>query len=123
MDDKELNQYVSLKKIAPYVEKEWKVPHNKRLELKQRNKSLLVGESSIGQRTGKKNLRGDGKKSTELLGAMESNKPQPEVPNKKQNGQSRRARRKLNQADLKLSRPRLIAYGKISSKSKSKKKH
>lgn len=35
LDDKELNQYVSLKKIAPYREKEWKVPGNMRYNKKQ----------------------------------------------------------------------------------------
>ncbi|OVA17669.1 KRR1 interacting protein 1 [Macleaya cordata] len=38
MDDKELNDYVPLKKIAPYVEKEYKVPDYKRYNQKMKNK-------------------------------------------------------------------------------------
>ncbi|KAI3871920.1 hypothetical protein MKX03_012953 [Papaver bracteatum] len=40
MDDKELNQYVPLKKIAPYTEVEWKVPKKLRNQLKIKNKLL-----------------------------------------------------------------------------------
>ncbi|KAH7840523.1 hypothetical protein Vadar_018037 [Vaccinium darrowii] len=114
LDDKELNQYVSLNKIAPYREKEWKVPGNMRYNQKQRNKQLLEGVSSEAK-NGKK-LR------------IEHKKPQEneEVQVQKSNGDvsnlSRKGRRKLRQAELKLSQARLRAYGKIPAKSNSKKK-
>ncbi|KAL0351459.1 UNVERIFIED_CONTAM: protein KRI1 [Sesamum calycinum] len=43
MDDKDLNQYVSLKKLAPYREKEWKVPRIKTIQLKQQSKKSHNG--------------------------------------------------------------------------------
>ncbi|CAI9755825.1 unnamed protein product [Fraxinus pennsylvanica] len=46
LDDKELNQYVSMKKLAPYREKEWKVPRIKTYQQKLRNRALLEGETS-----------------------------------------------------------------------------
>ncbi|KAJ4971617.1 hypothetical protein NE237_004716 [Protea cynaroides] len=54
MDDSELNQYVSLKKLAPYREREWKVHNIKRYEQKMKNKLLLQGENVNAQRAGKK---------------------------------------------------------------------
>ncbi|KAH6763146.1 hypothetical protein C2S52_020579 [Perilla frutescens var. hirtella] len=45
LDDKELNQYVSLKKLAPYREKEWKVPRIKTIQLKK-SKQYLMGNTS-----------------------------------------------------------------------------
>ncbi|KAE9448540.1 hypothetical protein C3L33_19555, partial [Rhododendron williamsianum] len=88
LDDKELNQYVSLKKIAPYREKEWKVLRGKRQH--------LHGISN-GQKTDKK-LRLEHKKPKENEEAHVE--------------KSRKARRKLRQAELKLPPHRIKAYGK-----------
>ncbi|KAK6114859.1 hypothetical protein DH2020_007128 [Rehmannia glutinosa] len=105
MDDKELNQYVSLKKIAPYREKEWKVPRIKTVQLKQRNKD--------GDR---KESRNDGKAKTEVVNVEKERSQLAESDG----DVSRRIKRRRRQAELKLSRSRLMAYGKIPTKSKSK---
>ncbi|XP_058190071.1 uncharacterized protein LOC131307535 [Rhododendron vialii] len=107
LDDKELNQYVSLKKIAPYREKEWKVLRNKRPH--------LHGISN-GQKTDKK-LRLEHKKP------KENEEAHVEKSNGDMSNLSRKSRRKLRQAELKLPPHRIWAYGKNPSTSKSKKKH
>lgn len=119
MDDKELNQYVSLKKLAPYREQEWKVPRHKRYEQKQRNKLLLQGEALTDQKTGKKNEKVDNKKS--IRNAKENEKMQAEESNGGESNLSRHSRRRHRQAEVKLTQSRLMAYGKIPSKSKKKK--
>ncbi|GLT25160.1 hypothetical protein SLA2020_003070 [Shorea laevis] len=43
MDDKELNQYVSLKKLAPYRDKEWKLPNGKSSSEKGDEKAQFEG--------------------------------------------------------------------------------
>lgn len=42
-DDKELNQYVSLKKLAPYRTEEWKPPKHHRFSQKKRKRLALLG--------------------------------------------------------------------------------
>lgn len=115
LDDKELNQYVSIKKLAPYREKEWKVDRSKVLSQKQRNKLLLKGEKLDDQN------RKDEKKRRK----SEENKPDDDDVdiNGDTSNLSRNKRRKLREAEYKLSNSRLMAYGKIPSSSKSKKKH
>lgn len=115
LDDKELNQYVSLKKIAPYREKEWKVPGNMRYNQKQRNKQRLEGVLSEAK-NGKK-LRIEHKKP------KENEEGQVQKSNGDVSNLSRKGRRKLRLAELKPSHARLVAYGKIPAKSNSKKKH
>ncbi|XP_057504913.1 protein kri1 [Actinidia eriantha] len=119
LDDKELNQYVSIKKLAPYREKEWKVSRNMRYNQKQRNKELLQERSNGG----KKSSKIDYKKSTKAGVSSENVKAQLEKSNGDISNPSRRSRRRHRLAELKLSQSRLMAYGKIPSKSKSKKKH
>ncbi|XP_047340466.1 protein KRI1 homolog [Impatiens glandulifera] len=116
LDDNELNQYVSLKKLAPYVEKEWKVPREKRYQQKQRNRMLLLEAAGLKDHkyNNKKNQKDDKGKSPVL---EEGNDAGGESK------QSSRSRKRKRQAELKLSRSRLMAYGKIpSSSGKSKKK-
>ncbi|KAL3638804.1 hypothetical protein CASFOL_016711 [Castilleja foliolosa] len=101
LDDKELNDYVSLKKIAPYREEEWKVPRVKTVQLKQK-------------------LRGEVRKEK---GKAVEKEEGTESESKGETGSlSRRVQRRRRQAELKLSQSRLMAYGKIPSKAKSKKK-
>ncbi|KAL6984401.1 hypothetical protein U1Q18_017778 [Sarracenia purpurea var. burkii] len=125
LDDKELNGYVSLKKLAPYREKEWKVPRNVRHKYHQKHiNKLLLQDKSNDLKAGKKSLRVENKKSTRLSASEENEKEQVV----KSNGDdmrhlSRRGRRRHRHVALKLSQSRLMAYGKIPSKSKSKKKH
>ncbi|KAH7677463.1 protein KRI1 protein [Dioscorea alata] len=109
-DDKNLNQFVSLKKLAPYRQKEWKVTYHHKLK-----KDLILH--------GKKP---EGKKSDKKHGLIENS--DSKVPEKKdematENGEaiiSRRAKRRHRQAELKLSQSRLAAYGKIPVKTHKK---
>ncbi|XAR57661.1 hypothetical protein NMG60_11025901 [Bertholletia excelsa] len=123
MDDKELNQYVSLKKLAPYKEKEWKVPRNKMVDQKQRVKLLLQGKASNDQKTGKNTMKVDEKKSKKAALSNENEKAHKEESNGDMSNLSRRSKRRRRQAELKIPQNRLMAYGKIPSKSKSKKNH
>ncbi|XP_010256656.1 PREDICTED: protein KRI1 homolog [Nelumbo nucifera] len=122
MDDKELNQYVSLKKIAPYREKEWKVPKMKRYNLKMKNKSELQGKHMRNLKAGKHRKKGDDHAATLAKHVMEQDKAEAGQLNGEVGTTSRRSRRRRRQAELKLSQSRLMAYGKIPSKPKSKKK-
>ncbi|XP_057773236.1 uncharacterized protein LOC130992569 [Salvia miltiorrhiza] len=121
LDDKELNQYVSLKKIAPYMEKEWKVPRNKTLELKKNkyrkgNTSRAVDED---KKKGKEKEKGKVKEEEVNAVASEKSQPMESIGDKKTI--SRKRKRKEKHAELKISQRRLSAYGKTPSKSKSKK--
>ncbi|OEL30076.1 hypothetical protein BAE44_0008906 [Dichanthelium oligosanthes] len=111
-DDKDLNQYVSMKKIAPYMESEWKVTHHKKL-----SKDLILAGQ---KKEGKKDKSGKKSKSEEA--GPSSLKPEKdELPieqeltdDKKKS--TRSGRRKRRNEDLKMSTDRLGAYGKINSK-------
>lgn len=123
MDDKELNQYVSLKKIAPYREKEWKVPNSQRYHLKMKKKELLgEGSSKKHKHDKRKRPRDDAGTSTMAAYAGEDGKAPGNVPNGETGNLSKQAKRRRRQAELKLSLSRSLAYGKISSKSKGKSK-
>ncbi|KAG2618476.1 hypothetical protein PVAP13_3NG079609 [Panicum virgatum] len=110
-DDKDLNQYVSMKKLAPYRESEWKVTHHKKL-----SKDLILG----GQK--KEGKDKSGKKSKSAEGGPSSSKQEKDklpveqelTDDKEKSTRSRR--RKRRKEDLKLSSGRLGAYGKINSK-------
>lgn len=152
MDDKELNQYVSLKKLAPHVEKEWKVPSMKRSEQKKRNKVLFKrlkeqntdkkkkSKDSDQSLTGKKKRSkdsdhslkdqktGEKKKSKDLdlipvTDALGDGKEKLEKSNDDVASTSRKSRRRRRQSELKLSKSRLQAYGKIPPNHASKAKH
>ncbi|KAL1320625.1 hypothetical protein AAHE18_14G068700 [Arachis hypogaea] len=115
MDDTELNQYVSLKKLAPYRDEEWKLSKQKRHMLKMRTKELL---REAGSKKNKKSKR-DSSKSTLSNGVAENGKASTEDSNvNAENNLSRKARRRQRASSLKLSRARALAYGKIPSKSK-----
>lgn len=123
MDDKELNQYVSLKKLAPYREKEWEVPRIKTIQLKK-SKHNLQGNTSRPVDEDRKGRNHKDKTKEKEVNAVESERSQPVESNVESNGNketiSRKRKRKQNQAELKLSQSRLKAYGKNTSKSKSK---
>ncbi|KAL9664608.1 hypothetical protein QQ045_020013 [Rhodiola kirilowii] len=116
IDDKKLNQYVSLKKIAPYREKEWKVPKEKRYQFKQEKKEQMNGDFT---KKGKR-LREHGESS----GNKNDDAANDEVTEMELDSsvatESKKNRRKRQKAELKLSQSRLLAYGKIPSKSKTK---
>ncbi|KAJ1264445.1 hypothetical protein BS78_08G001700 [Paspalum vaginatum] len=111
-DDRDLNQYVSMKKLAPYRESEWKVTHHKKL-----SKDLILGGL---KKEGKKDK--SDKKSRVEEGGPSSSKPeegklaneQESTDEKKKS--TRSERRKRRKDDLKMSTKRLEAYGKINVK-------
>ncbi|KAL1533644.1 protein KRI1 [Salvia divinorum] len=118
LDDKELNQYVSLKKIAPYREKEWKVPRIKTIQLKE--SKYRKGNTSRAVDEDRKGRHHEGKGKEVEDNAVGSEKSQPMESNGDEKSISRKRKRKQQQAELKISQSRLMAYGKIPSKSKSK---
>ncbi|XP_055823288.1 uncharacterized protein LOC129891828 [Solanum dulcamara] len=107
MEDKELNQYVPLKKIAPYREKEWKVSRMKMLQLKDMPKS-------------DKKPKFDNKEKVE--GETDDRKRKQEEADGDTSKQSRRSRKRKKQAEHNLSTSRLKAYSANPSGSNSKKK-
>ncbi|MCD9644494.1 hypothetical protein HAX54_032719 [Datura stramonium] len=115
MDDKELNQYVSLKKIAPYREKEWRVPRIKTFLLKQAPK----GKGSNVPKTGKK-PKFDNKEENE--GDTDDRKRKQEEFNGDSSKQSGKSRKRKKQAENCLSIARLKAYSANPSESNNKKK-
>ncbi|KAK7246155.1 hypothetical protein RIF29_41015 [Crotalaria pallida] len=118
MDDKELNQYISLKKLAPYREEEWKLSKLKRYQLKMRTRELIRA-ASLNRKKNKKSMGG----SSKLISSksvVENVKASTEESNINMENRSRKARRR--QAE-KISESRQRAYGKIPSKSKRGGKH
>ncbi|KAJ4751238.1 Protein KRI1 [Rhynchospora pubera] len=107
--DKDLNQYVPMKKIAPYREKEWKVTYHQMLK-----KDLLLSKD---EKTGKKH---NDKKNRDRT-KDENNIEKLEGENEKDEEQSsRKSRRRKRQAELKLPQSRLEAYGKVPPKKPKK---
>ncbi|CAA2988856.1 Hypothetical predicted protein [Olea europaea subsp. europaea] len=121
LDDKDLNQYVSMKKLAPYREKEWKVPRIKTYQQKLRNKALFEGETSNINNKYYNNTRRYGMEKTKVVSVADNEKLPMEESNGDTTNLSRRIKRRRRQAELKLSHSRLMAYGKIHSKPKSTK--
>jgi len=122
MDEKELNQYVSLKKLAPYRDEGWKLSKQKRYALKVRAKELLRA-ASLDKKKRKKSKVDSGKK-TSSKSVVEKEKASLEESNIiNTDNLSRKAKRRRQGANLKLSEFRLKAYGKIPSKSKHGGKH
>lgn len=110
MDDKELNQYVSIKKLAPYMDKEWKVPSTKKHQQK-----MMIRER-LQEKFDKKNKTKHKKdKPSSVLGSKQDGTEKLDESNVDTGNLSRKAKRRRRQAELKLSRPRLIAYGKVQS--------
>ncbi|XP_031487881.1 uncharacterized protein LOC116255926 [Nymphaea colorata] len=141
-DDKDLNQYVSLKKLAPYRPDEFKIPKHKRYNYKQKILlSIEEGSKDKGSKIKKKSEADqheqDGgcskikKKSKadqheqdggSVSQSLEEN-PQEEPSNGEDPQLSSRAKRRRRQAKLKISQSRLQAYGQIPPKSKKPRKH
>jgi protein KRI1 len=108
-DDRDLNQYVSMKKLAPYRENEWKVTHHKKLE----KDMILGGQKKEGKvKTGKKSKSEEGPISSEPEKQLPSE--QEEIGAKKKS--TRSERRKRQKEELKISTDRRWAYGDMSSK-------
>lgn len=120
MDNKELNQYVPIKKLAPYREKEWKVPRLKAYQQRQRIKEFKANVSTVPKNH--KKLVNDSRNLNSVVSSAESEKPWSAEPDGDTSNLSRRSKRRRRQAELKLSHSRLKAYGKIPLRPKSKKK-
>ncbi|CAL5209989.1 unnamed protein product [Lathyrus oleraceus] len=138
MDDKELNQYISLKKLAPYQEEEWKLSKQKKYMLKMRAKEILRAASmdkkkskkskvDSGKITSSNNVVVDEKANTTSLDKKKNKKSKVDsgnstssnniVEDEKANteeSKSRKAKRRENMAKLKLPASRLKAYGKTA---------
>ncbi|PKA48862.1 hypothetical protein AXF42_Ash016378 [Apostasia shenzhenica] len=110
-NDKDLNQYVSLRRLAPYREKEWTVTYHQKLK----KKMILQGGKRDGKIADKKHRKegvsGDSNKhkKTECKDVDED-----------ANAISKRSRKRRKHAQLKLSKSRLMAYGKIPFKPQKK---
>ncbi|GAB2287140.1 hypothetical protein Dimus_021526 [Dionaea muscipula] len=107
LDEKDLNQYVSLKKLAPYQEQEWKVPRIKRATQRK-----LLQEKLAEQMYRRKASKRHASKTI----AKEARNHKNEEPSDDV------SRRKKRRAELKLSQSRLVAYGMIKMPLISKKK-
>ncbi|KAL8166239.1 hypothetical protein V2J09_007738 [Rumex salicifolius] len=111
LDEEELNAVVSIKKLAPYREKEWKVPHPKLMALKKKK------EHEIPE---KRHVKDDGNKHKKRKTderAMEAGEEQEQRTDDSV-AMSRKEKRKRRKAEINISESRLMAYGKIPSKSK-----
>lgn len=114
LGDKDLNQYVSLKKIAPYREEQWKLDKSKKRELKLKIKELLGKKKSSrkkdkGDKKGPQNDRDDEKKPT----SDEKNQNVDEGEGRDDESKlSRKAKRRRRQSELKPSHSRLMSYQK-----------
>lgn len=110
-DDKDLNQYVSVKKLAPYREDEWKVTHHK----KQSKDLILGGQKKEGKKdkSGKKSRSEEDPSSSKTENDRMTNGQESTDAKKKSTRSERRKRRK---SELRPSSDRLEAYGKINSK-------
>lgn len=93
------------------------MPRIKTVQLKQRTKKSHHGDTSVSINEDRKKTGGEGKPTSEVVNAVETERSEPAESD---STLSRRSKRRRRQAELKLSRSRLMAYGKISSKSKSK---
>lgn len=118
LDDKDLNQFIPLKKLAPYREKEWKVPRMKIYQQKQRNKEILQEEVSKPRNK----FKGVDDLKYSVEGNSERERPETEEVNNDTNKLSRKSKRRLRKAELKIPNSRLLAYGKTPSKAEKKKK-
>ncbi|KAF8719416.1 hypothetical protein HU200_024129 [Digitaria exilis] len=111
-DDKDLNQYVSMKKLAPYMEIEWKVTHHKKL-----SKDLILG----GQKKEGKQEKFVKKSRPEEGGPSSSKQQKDKLPTEQEltddkKKSTRSGRRKRRKEEFKMTTERLGAYGKINTK-------
>ncbi|KAG9129469.1 hypothetical protein Leryth_013062 [Lithospermum erythrorhizon] len=121
MDDKELNQYVSSSKLAPYREKEWEVPYPQVKKQKEKIREIIYGESSGVAIGSDKKRKMDKNLETDTGGPATDNQVKKTEESTADGSMSRKQRRKERNAEFKLSDSRLGAYGKAPSKPKSKK--
>ncbi|CAA7045677.1 unnamed protein product [Microthlaspi erraticum] len=107
LDDSELNQFVPLKKMAPFVEKDWEVNKYKLKEQKMKIREVYqrIRENNDEKRSKKR------KKSD----VVEKTKPAPVVEEEVEEDEtklSKKAKRRRREAEKKLPANRMVAYGK-----------
>ncbi|GLJ45250.1 hypothetical protein SUGI_0952470 [Cryptomeria japonica] len=110
-DDKELNQYVSLKKLAPYRSEEWKPPmHNKFSQKKRKKIALHDGQSRFakGMKKFSRESKGERNNGRRLNG--HDNNHSEEINNEKESKSKKKRRRQMKAPAI--PRSRLLAYGK-----------
>ncbi|CAN8270498.1 unnamed protein product [Cochlearia groenlandica] len=111
LDDNELNQYVPLKKMAPYVEKDWEVNKYKVKEQKLKNMELFQRISRKGEE--KRNKK---RKKSEAVEKKPTKKAADDVDGKEEEAEtsklSRKAKRRRRAEEKKLPPNRMSAYGK-----------
>ncbi|KAI9194267.1 hypothetical protein LWI28_004610 [Acer negundo] len=96
----------------------------KEVSTKLKTKELLQGQKSNDRKKGKrKRSKSNTEQSTSEMGAKGAEKAQLREPDTDMDNLSKQAKTRFHQAKPKLSQSRLIAYGNIPSKSKSKVKH
>lgn len=119
-DDKDLNQYVSLKKLAPYVTQEWKPKWRFQVSQKMRKKKALklqIPTQKADHANDAPLVEGGNVKGKSSTGM------QHEVPEQVVSGaEGSKHKKKRRKKGLSLSESRLIAYGKISLPSRKRKR-
>lgn len=141
-DDKELNQYVSLKKLAPYRTEEWRPPKHHRFSQKKRKRLALQGDVSEHTERPKKYKNGGRSKDSGLNHTKGQKKFKSkgrgeESPATNSNAQERKHTEEINGAVDSTSKihkkrrqkpgpviplSRLMAYGKVPFRMKKTKK-
>lgn len=119
-DDKDLNQYVSLKKLAPYVAQEWKPKRRFHVSQKLRKKNALQQQPS-------KQAASHGNDGNFLTGNspkdhQESSIAKDETQINGGGSEVSKSKKRRRKKGAPLSQSRLIAYGKSSVASKKRKR-
>ncbi|CAH8353189.1 unnamed protein product [Eruca vesicaria subsp. sativa] len=116
LDDTELNQYVPLKKMAPYMEKDWEVNKYKLKEQKHKFSELLERiDNPDEKRSKKKSKKRDAEEKKDVV-----KEKKPAAPIADEEGEaetsklSRKAKRRRREAEKKLPPNRMVAYGKTN---------
>lgn len=116
LDDSELNQYVPLKKMAPYMDKDWEVNKYKLKEQKHKFKELLERiDDPDEKRSKKKSKKRD---AEEMRNVVKEKKPAAPIADEEGEAEtsklSRKAKRRRREAEKKLPPNRMVAYGKTN---------
>ncbi|CAH8278792.1 unnamed protein product [Arabidopsis lyrata] len=112
LDDADLNQYVPLKKMASYVEKDWEVNKHKVKEQKLKIRELWEGKHN--EKKSKKRKKTDVAETKPTPKADEEGEAEAEAEAEAEVEAklSRKAKRRRRQAEKKLPASRMAAYGK-----------
>ncbi|KAG2266017.1 hypothetical protein Bca4012_076541 [Brassica carinata] len=117
LDDTELNQCVPLKKMAPYMEKDWEVNKYKLKEQKHKFSELLERiDDPDEKRSKKKSKKRDREEKRDAV--VKEKKPAAPIADEEGEAEtsklSRKAKRRRREAEKKLPPNRMVAYGKTN---------